>query len=121
MVRIPYGRLECRLPDPSCNPYLATAAVMAAGMDGIARKLDPGPAQNLNLYALSPAELAERGIAVLPQNLGEALDALAADPLFAERLGAGVIGEFIKVKRMEWIEYSRHVSSWEVDRYLEFY
>ena len=121
MVRIPYGRLECRLPDPSCNPYLATAAVMAAGMDGIARKLDPGPAQNLNLYALSPAELAERGIAVLPQNLGEALDALAADPLFAESLGAGVIGEFIKVKRMEWIEYSRHVSSWEVDRYLEFY
>ncbi|MDH4383505.1 MAG: type III glutamate--ammonia ligase [Gammaproteobacteria bacterium] len=121
MVRIPYGRLECRLPDPSCNPYLANAAVIAAGMDGIARKLDPGPARNLNLYELSPAQLAEQGIKVLPQNLGEAVDALAADGLFAEELGSEIIGEFIKLKRMEWIEYSRHVSDWEVGRYLEFF
>ncbi len=121
MVRIPYGRLECRLPDPSCNPYLANAAVIAAGMDGIARKLDPGPARNLNLYELSPAQLAEQGIKVLPQNLGEAVDALAADGLFAEELGGEIIGEFIKLKRMEWIEYSRHVSDWEVGRYLEFF
>ncbi len=121
MVRIPYGRLECRLPDPSCNPYLANAAVIAAGMDGIARKLDPGPARNLNLYELSPAQLAEQGIKVLPQNLGEAVDALAADGLFAEQLGSEIIGEFIKLKRMEWIEYSRHVSDWEVGRYLEFF
>ncbi len=121
MVRIPHGRLECRLPDPSCNPYLANAAVIAAGMDGIARKLDPGPARNLNLYELSPAQLAEQGIKVLPQNLGEAVDALAADGLFAEELGSEIIGEFIKLKRMEWIEYSRHVSDWEVGRYLEFF
>lgn len=121
MIRIPYGRLECRLADPSCNPYLAAAAVIAAGMDGVARKLDPGEPQNLNLYELSPAELKQRGIAVLPQNLGAALDALAADPLFAEQLGAPLITEFLKLKRMEWIEYSRHVSDWEVNRYLEFY
>jgi len=121
MVRIPYGRLECRLPDPSCNPYLASAAVIAAGLDGINRKLDPGPAQNLNLYELSPAELITKGIKVLPQNLGEAVDALAADPLFAETLGSEIIGEFIKLKRMEWVEYSRHVSDWEVGRYLEFF
>ena len=121
MVRIPYGRLECRLPDPSCNPYLAAAAVIAAGLDGITRKLDPGPAQNLNLYELSPAELIAKGIKVLPQNLGEACDALAADPLFADKLGSEIIGEFIKLKRMEWVEYSRHVSDWEVGRYLEFF
>ena len=121
MVRIPYGRLECRLPDPSCNPYLAAAAVMAAGMDGIANKLDPGAPQNENLYELSPTELKQRGIGLLPQNLGEALDALAADPLFAEQLGVGLIAEFLKVKRMEWVEFSRHVSEWEVNRYLEFY
>jgi glutamine synthetase len=121
MVRIPYGRLECRLPDPSCNPYLAAAAVIAAGMDGIAHKIDPGPPQNVNLYELSPAELKKRGIGVLPQNLGEALTALEADKLFAEQLGAEVIAEFVKVKRMEWIEYSRHVTDWELNRYLEFY
>jgi len=121
MVRIPYGRLEMRLADPSCNPYLAAAAVIAAGMDGVARKLDPGEPQNLNLYELSPSELASRGIAVLPQNLGQALDALAGDELFAEQLGRELIAEFIRLKRMEWIEYSRHVSDWEVRRYLEFY
>jgi glutamine synthetase len=121
MVRIPYGRLECRLADPSCNPYLAEAAVIAAGLDGVARKLDPGEPVNLNLYELSASELAERGIAVLPQNLGAALDALAADTLFADKLGGPLIAEFLRLKRMEWIEYSRHVSDWEVNRYLEFY
>jgi glutamine synthetase len=121
MVRIPYGRLECRLADPSCNPYLAEAAVLAAGMDGVARKLDPGEPQNLNLYELSKSQLADLGIGVLPQNLGAALDALAADTLFADKLGAPLIEEFLRLKRMEWIEYSRHVSDWEVNRYLEFY
>lgn len=121
MVRVPYGRLECRLPDPSCNPYLAAAAVVAAGMDGIARKLDPGVARNENLYALSPQEIRAQGIGLLPQNLGEALDALEADPLFSEVLGRELIAEFLKVKRMEWVEYSRHVSDWELQRYVEFY
>ena len=121
MVRVPYGRLECRLPDPSCNPYLAAAAVVAAGMDGITRKLDPGVARNENLYALSPQEIKAQGIGLLPQNLGEALDALEADPLFANVLGQELIAEFLKVKRMEWVEYSRHVSDWELQRYVEFY
>lgn len=121
MVRVPYGRLECRLPDPSCNPYLAAAAVVAAGMDGITRKLDPGVARNENLYALSPQEIRAQGIGLLPQNLGEALDALEADPLFSEVLGRELIAEFLKVKRMEWVEYSRHVSDWELQRYVEFY
>ena len=120
MVRIPKGRLELRLPDGSCNPYLATAAVIAAGLDGIERQLHPGPAHNENLYDLTPAQLRERGIAVLPQNLDRALDALEADRLIVEALGP-VACEFIRLKRMEWIEYMRHVSDWEIKSYLEFF
>ena len=64
---------------------------------------------------------AEEGIPILPQNLNEAIDAFAADPVMREAIGEKLSSEFIRLKRMEWIEYSRHVSSWEVDRYLEFY
>ncbi len=120
MVRIPKGRLELRLPDGSCNPYLITTAVIAAGLDGIERKLHPGPAHNENLYELSPAQLRERGIAVLPQNLDRAIEALEADSLIVEALGP-VGCEFIRLKRMEWIEYMRHVSDWEIKSYLEFF
>lgn len=121
MVRIPYGRLEMRLGDGSANPYLAAAAVIAAGMDGVERQLDPGEPQNYNFYERSLAELDNNGIKTLPQSLHEAIDALEMDSLFAEQLGAEFIDEFIKVKRMEWVEYSRHVSDWELQRYVEFY
>lgn len=120
MVRIPKGRLELRLPDGSCNPYLTTAAVIAAGLDGIDRQLHPGPAHNENLYDLSPTQLRERGIAVLPQNLDRAIDALESDALILGALGP-VGCEFIRLKRMEWIEYMRHVSDWEIKSYLEFF
>jgi glutamine synthetase len=121
MVRVPYGRLELRLPDGSCNPYLATAALIAAGLDGVDRKLDPGPAYNINLYELSQAELAEKGIGVLPQNLGQALDALERDTVLTEALGSALMAEFIDLKRREWVEYQRHVSEWELNRYADFY
>jgi len=121
MVRVPYGRLEFRLPDAGCNPYLVTAALIAAGLDGVERQLDPGPAQNINLYDLSESERQATGIGVLPQNLNEALNALDSDPLFAEALGKQIVDEFIRIKRDEWIEYSRHVSDWEVANYAEFF
>lgn len=121
MVRIPYGRIELRLTDSSANPYLATAAAIAAGLDGIDRGLDPGEPHNFNHYALSAEELNERNIKVLPQSLRESVIALEQDPLFAETLGADLIGEFARLKRMEWVDYHRHVSDWEVRRYLEFY
>ena len=121
MVRIPFGRVELRLTDSCANPYLASAAAIAAGLDGIDRKLEPGEPQNFNHYTATIDELTAKGIKVLPQSLHEALLALEADPLFAERLGRPFIEEFIRLKRMEWIEYSRHVSDWEVSRYLEFY
>jgi glutamine synthetase len=121
MVRIPYGRLEFRLPDAGCNPYLVHAALIAAGLDGIERELDPGEAHNINLYALSESERKEKGIEILPQNLNEAINALEADTILAERLGKEIVSEFIKVKRTEWIEYSRHVSDWELKQYAEFF
>jgi glutamine synthetase len=120
MVRIPGGRLELRLPDGACNPYLATAAVIAAGLDGIENDLDPGKAHNMNLYELSDQELKDEGIEILPQNLHEALTALEKDTLLQEALGP-VSAEFLKLKHMEWVEYMRHVSDWELKNYLEFF
>jgi glutamine synthetase len=120
-VRIPGGRIELRLPDGSCNPYLATAAILAAGMDGVRRKLDPGEPNNNDLYRYSPEDIAQHGIGLLPQNLGEALAALDQDTVVKNALGAELAQEFLTLKRMEWIEYSRHVSDWEVNRYLEFF
>ncbi|KAM3095356.1 type III glutamate--ammonia ligase [Phormidesmis sp. 146-35] len=120
MVRIPGGRLELRLADGSCNPYLATAVAIAAGLDGIEKELDPGEPHNVNLYDFSDAELKEKGIGVLPQNLKEAIDALESDHVIRNALGV-LADEFISLKRMEWVEYMRHVSEWEVHRYLEFF
>jgi hypothetical protein len=76
MVRVPGECIELRLPDGACNPYLATAAVIAAGLDGVDNELSPGAPSNENLYEWSPAKLKEHGIGVLPQNLEQALDAL---------------------------------------------
>jgi len=121
MVRVPYGRLELRVGDSAMNPYLGTAAMIAAGLDGIDRDLDPGAPQNINFYDLSPREIDELGIETLPQNLGEALCALKEDTLFSDTFGDGFISEFISIKQDEWTEYHRNVSEWEVDRYLRFY
>jgi glutamine synthetase len=119
MLRGPGGRIEMRLPDSSCNPYLATAAVIAAGLDGIEHRIDPGEPHNVNLYDLSPAQLKELGIGLLPQNLHEALLALEEDPVLCGALGP-LASEFLTLKHMEWVEYMRHVSDWELKNYLEF-
>lgn len=117
LVRTLRGRFEWRLPDSSANPYLATAGLIAAGLDGIARQLDPGPACTDDLFELPLAEVRRRGIAVLPQSLGDAVDALAADEVVCNALGDTLAGEFIRLKRAEWTEYARHVSGWEMARY----
>lgn len=121
MVRIPYGRIELRVGDSGMNPYLAQAALIAAGLDGIDRKLEPGPPQNINFYALSPAEIAARGIETLPQCLADSIAALERSDLFRATLGSDFIDEFVSLKRDEWIDYHRHVSDWEVQRYLTFF
>jgi glutamine synthetase len=120
-VRVPYGRLELRLPDGSCNPYLASAAILAAGMDGVDRKIDPGKPINENLYEWSPEKLKRAGVGLLPQTLKEALDEFEKDKVLRAALGEDLAREFVTLKRMEWVEYSRHVSDWERDRYVEFF
>lgn len=121
MVRIPYGRLELRLPDGASNPYLTTAAVIAAGLDGVKRELNPGPGTADNLYDYSPAQLKQHGIGILPQNLNEAIRAFEEDVVIREALGNSLSEEFIMLKDMEWVEYMRHVSDWEIKRYAEFF
>lgn len=121
MVRIPYGRLELRLPDGSCNPYLATAAVIAAGLDGVKRELHPGGGHANNLYDLSPAQMREQGIGILPQSLGEAIDQLESNKVIRDALGDSLSEEFIKIKRAEAMEFQRHVSDWEINRYVDFF
>ncbi|MBK1686368.1 type III glutamate--ammonia ligase [Rubrivivax gelatinosus] len=117
LVRTLSGRFEWRLPDASANPYLATAALIAAGLDGLERGLVPPPAVDDDLFALDLATMRARGIGLLPQSLAEALDALAADPVVLGALGPTLGPEFLRLKRAEWTEYARHVSGWELERY----
>ncbi len=121
MVRVPFGRLEFRLSDSGSNPYLVTAALIAAGLDGVERGLDPGEPRTENLYDLSGEELREKGIDLLPHTLNEACDALEADGVICKALGIEFVEEYIELKRQEWDNYNRHVSDWEVKRYLEFW
>ncbi len=117
LVRTLPGRFEWRVPDASANPYLATAALVAAGLDGIERNLDPGPATTDDLFQLSLPQIRARGIPVLPQSLAEAADALEVDEVVCAALGPTLTGEFLRLKRAEALAYARHVSGWELDRY----
>ena len=122
-VRVPMagGRVESRNADASVNPYLAAALVLAAGLEGIEQGLDPGTPQEDNLYALSPVELAARGICELPRTLHEAVQAFAADPLVEATLGSTLRNEFITYKEQEWTDYHQRVSQWEVDQYARLF
>ena len=123
MLRIPGpGRIEDRTIDGSCNPYLAATAVLAAGLDGIERKLDPGEPNSENLYAVPYAELRSRGLETLPTNLLEATVELEADDVVRAALGRGrdedYVDYFIRVKRDEWNRYHEQVTPWEIKEYL---
>jgi len=98
------------------------AAFIAAGLDGIRRKLDPGePNTGRNMYTLTLGEVNERGVGLIPQSLPEAIAAFEADPVIQDALGAELAAEFVKVKRREWIDYHSAVSPWEIDRYLTLF
>ena len=123
MFRVPEpGRFECRLVSGSVNPYLGMAAFIAAGLDGIHRKLDPGePNAGRNMYALSLDEMRQRGLGLIPQSLPEAVEAFEADPVIQGALGPELAAEFLRVKRQEWVKYHNTVSQWEIDRYLTLF
>ena len=122
-IRVPMGggRCESRNADSACNPYLAAALVLAAGLEGIRENLDPGLPQSENLYELSDAQLAERGIQPLPKTLAEAVDAFEADPFVERVLGSALKNEFVALKRAEWDEYHTTVSAWEIEKYASLY
>jgi glutamine synthetase len=118
-LRTLHGRFEWRVPDASANPYLATAALVAAGLDGVDRKLEPPTDCIDDLFELSLAEVQERGIGRLPQSLGEALDALAADELICTTLGETLTHQFLSLKRAEIVDYRQYISDWELRRYVQ--
>ena len=122
-IRVPMngGRCESRNADGAVNPYLAATLVLAAGLEGIREGLDPGNPQDDNLYELSEAQRAERGIEFLPQNLAEAVKAFADDPFVEETLGKELRDEFIHYKQNEWDSYHKSVSDWEIERYTHLF
>jgi glutamine synthetase len=119
------GRVEDRTVDGSCNPYLAAAAMLCAGMDGIARELDPGRHNDANLYTMSPADRQAAGIEMLPANLLDATRELEGNAVLREGLGTTRRGDyvdyFIEVKRREWQAAHDQVTKWELERYLQLF
>lgn len=103
------------------NPYLAATLALAAGLDGVRNKIDPGRPNEDNLYALSEGERRDRGIDFLPQNLHEAVQAFADDPFVEETLGRGLRDEFIRYKTAEWESYHLSISQWEIERYSHLF
>jgi glutamine synthetase len=112
-------RMELRCPDPSSNPYLILAVMLAAGLDGIARKLKPPAPIEESAYEFTPEDLTARGIGVLPGSLDEALRELEKDDVVKNALGERTYTAFVRAKRREWDEYRLQVSRWEWNRYFE--
>ncbi len=125
LVRVPRAsnteatRLELRCPDPSCNPYLAFAVMLSAGLDGIRRGLEAPSAAEQNIFQAEKGRPAALG--VLPGSLNQALDALEADEVVCAALGPQICERFISAKRLEWDDFRQEVSPWELEKYLPLY
>ncbi|MEZ4634501.1 MAG: type I glutamate--ammonia ligase [Caldilineaceae bacterium] len=111
-------RCELRCPDPSANPYLAFAVMLAAGLDGIERKLEPPLPAEEDLYQV---DTTRAGLDTLPGSLGDALDAMKEDKVLQEALGQHVFERFVEAKMLEWDQYRIYVTQWELDRYLKIF
>ncbi|HAP93715.1 MAG TPA: type I glutamate--ammonia ligase [Desulfotomaculum sp.] len=123
LIRVPAKRgmstrVELRCPDPSCNPYLAVAACLVAGLDGIEKRIQPPLPCNLNIYELTPVQRQELGIGSLPASLEEALGELAANEVIRDALGGHIYERFMEAKQKEWDAYRTQVYSWEIEQYL---
>lgn len=126
MIRVPKSqgeatRIELRSPDPSCNPYLALAATIKSGLDGLKHRHELPPPISRNIYRMHDAERRELGIEHLPESLGAALDYLEADPVVWEAVGEHIAQRFVEAKRLEWDMYRHEVHQWELDQYLTMY
>jgi glutamine synthetase len=125
LIRVPRAsqsdstRLELRCPDPSCNPYLAFAVMLAAGLDGIRRELSVPEATEENIYLLDKPNYSSKD--VLPSSLNQALKAMEEDEVVRDALGAHTHEVFINAKRLEWEDYRLEVTDWELEKYLSNY
>ena len=123
LIRIPSKRgqgtrLELRSPDPSCNPYLALAVTLKAGLDGIRKKTQPPAPVNRNIFDMTDCEREKECIRCLPGNLKEAMEALDKDSLIRNALGRHIDSRYREAKRIEWKKYKTQISQWELDQYL---
>ncbi len=126
LIRVPARRgigtrCELRMPDPSCNPYLAFATMLAAGLDGVKNRTEPPPPVTGNVYRMSQRERQRLKIKQLPANLGEAVDMLEKDAVVKNALGDHIFQQYVHAKRTEWQDYIAAVHPWEVERYLTRY
>lgn len=126
LIRVPAKRglstrVEMRNPDPACNPYLAFAVMLAAGLDGIKNKIQPPAPAEGNIYEMDAATRAAQGIDNLPESLYDALEELKKDEVIRAALGEHVFNKYVEAKTMEWEEYRTKVHQWELDRYLSKY
>ena len=123
LIRVPAKRglstrIELRSPDPSCNPYLALAVCLKAGINGIKNQITPPRPCNRNIYEMTPDERKELDIGSLPESLHEAVQELAKDPVIQEALGDHVLRRFTGAKQIEWDRYRVQVHQWEIEEYL---
>ncbi|MHA1505845.1 MAG: type I glutamate--ammonia ligase [Candidatus Asgardarchaeia archaeon] len=130
LIRIPYytkgkewegkRRIEVRFPDPTCNPYLAFSVIVAAGLDGIKNKIDPGDPIDSSVYSMSESELKRMGIKSLPGSLEEALDEMESDELIKRILGDYLMEKYLDAKREEIKEFRDQITLWEYLKYLHY-
>ena len=126
LIRIPEARglstrIELRSVDPAANPYLAMAAILRAGLEGIREKLPVPAPVDRNIYAMSTAERKEVGIDDLPSSLAEAIDCLKSDTVVKDALGGHIYSNFVEAKKFEWAAYRSQVTQWELDQYLKLF
>ncbi len=126
LIRIPASRglstrIEVRSVDSVANPYLALAAILKSGLDGIQRDLDPGKPCDRNIYEMNAAELENEGIVTLPTDLDHALLALGEDSIIQEALGTHIYANYKEAKQREWDSYRITVHPWEIERYMKMY
>jgi len=115
------AHVEFRVPDPACNPYIAFNCVLAAGIDGIKRKIEPGDPVTENVSKLSASERKKMGIKPIPKSLFEAVEEFSRDEVFREALGKAFFDEYVNIKLAEWDEYSSLVTPWETERMIDFH
>lgn len=126
LIRIPSSRgestrIELRCPDSAVNPYLAIAACLAAGLDGIKKEMVPPASVDDNIFAMNQEELNDRGIEQLPETLGEALEAFEKSEFVKELLGKHIYTKYLEAKKTEWKKFRAEVTDWEVEEYLYKY